>query len=68
MNFKIKIEGMRCAHCENIIKESVKKIKGVKDIDINLKNKEAILYLKRNVINTVIKTINELGYKAYYLQ
>jgi copper chaperone len=45
--YTIKIEGMKCEHCAKKVSDSLKHIKGVKKVDINLDEKMAIV--KANV-------------------
>jgi len=59
----IKIEGMKCEHCANSVKNALEKIDNVKSVKVNLKSNEAVISYNKNIdINIVKEKINELGY------
>ena len=61
---RIGIEGMRCGHCVNHVKEALTEdIQGVKIIDVSLENKCATVEVDNNVSDEHIKAvISDLGY------
>jgi len=60
------IEGMHCVSCANIIEKEVKKLPGIKSININLTAAKGRLIFDRAKINEndIIKTIKHAGYNA----
>ena len=65
MEKRVKIEGMKCEGCANRVKNAISDLKGVKKIDVNLSNKEAIITYKKELSNDDITTIiNNLGFKV----
>ena len=60
----IYIPDMMCDKCVTKISSSLKKIKGLKNIEVNLKDKKA--YYNNNGVNkdTIIKEIKRIGYKV----
>jgi len=57
------IEGMTCSHCEESVKKSLLKIKGINDVSTNLSTGK-IEYSGNSQLNDeVIKAIESLGYK-----
>jgi mercuric ion binding protein len=68
--FKVKIEGMTCKMCVIAIKKSLKDIKGVKKVNISLKNGSAVIETKDNVKSEeILKAIQKAGmYKGTILK
>ena len=59
----VKIEGMKCEGCANRVKNSLKELKGIKKIDVNLSDKEAIITYKKELSNDDInRKITALGF------
>lgn len=60
----INVEGMSCSHCVNAIKNSVGKIDGVKDVEVDLGNKSVTVeFDPSNVtVETIKDTIEDEGY------
>ena len=59
------IEGMSCGHCSKRVEEALKNVKGVKSIEVNLEEKKAIVVLKVDIENEVLKSIIEdIGFKV----
>lgn len=60
----VKVDGMMCVHCAGRVKEALKKIENVKDVDVNLDKKEVSITYKNSLDFEKVKiVINELGYK-----
>jgi uncharacterized membrane protein YraQ (UPF0718 family)/copper chaperone CopZ len=56
-----KAEGMHCEHCKNSVIASLKKINGIKSVEVDLKN--GIIYVDGNVEEAKIKdAVNSLGF------
>lgn len=64
MQLNIKIGGMTCAGCVSSIENSVRKIKGVKDIRVDLEEQKATVIYDggANVIKDIVSTISRKGY------
>ena len=61
----VKIDGMKCEGCANRVKNSIKELKGVKKIDVNLSDKEAIITYKKELSNDDInRKITALGFSV----
>lgn len=62
MKKKIMIEGMSCNHCVNHVKNALSDIQGIDNVEVNLKEKFAIIE-GSEVSNDVIKNeIEDVGY------
>lgn len=56
-----KVDGMHCEHCKNSVIASLKKIDGIKSVEVDLKN--GIIYVEGNVEEAKIKdAVNSLGF------
>ena len=65
MEKRVKIEGMKCEGCANRVKNAISDLKGVKKIDVNLSNKEAIITYKKELSNDDInRKISALGFSV----
>lgn len=61
---RIEIEGMTCSNCEGHVKEELGKIKGVKNINVSAKNKEATLKVEEEVSEEDLKNaVETAGYE-----
>lgn len=60
------IEGMTCASCVARIENKLKKVNGIKIVNVNLATEKAYIEYDSNLvkINSVKKTIEEIGYKV----
>lgn len=68
MSKKIIIEGMSCMHCVNHVKNALIEIDGVKDAEVNLKEKYALAY-GDNISNDEIKgEIEDAGYEVISIE
>lgn len=57
------IEGMRCAHCSQRIQKVLEKIVGVKSVQVDLKDKKAVLVFTSAVPNEIVCTaVERAGY------
>lgn len=65
MKTVIKIEGMRCKHCEAHVTDTLKNFDGIDSVKVSLKNKEAIIKHKNPIENETIKNlISSIGYEV----
>jgi len=61
----IKIDGMSCMHCVKKVEDALKKVKGIKQVEVNLEEKKATVTMKQEVSNEELKnTIEDLGYNV----
>lgn len=64
MTKTLKIEGMMCKHCVMHVKEALSKVDGVKDVNVSLENKNAVVELDKDVDDSVFKeVIKKAGYE-----
>jgi len=54
---------MTCNHCVDSVRKSLKKIKGIKDIDIDLATGRLLYSGSEGIRKNVEKSILSLGYK-----
>lgn len=65
MKKTLKIEGMMCAHCVAHVKSALQKVDGVKDVEVSLENKTAVVTLSSDVNNDVLKSaVTNEGYEV----
>jgi len=59
------IEGMSCGHCSKRVEEALKSVKGVKSVQVNLETKNAVVILKTDVENEILKTaVEDAGFSV----
>lgn len=65
-----KISGMTCVNCQRTIEIGLKKLKGIKEVDVSLILERAIVSFDENTLTKedIIKKIDELGYKASVIE
>lgn len=63
---RIKIEGMMCGHCQKSVTDAISSIKGVSEVNVNLKDKQATVTYDPKKTNTdaIKAAIVNAGYKA----
>ncbi|MCE7742227.1 MAG: heavy-metal-associated domain-containing protein [Candidatus Heimdallarchaeota archaeon] len=63
---KLNIEGMTCGHCQMTVANALKKISGVKEVEVNLETNSAKILFKPGKTNDekLIKAVEAAGYKA----
>ncbi len=65
MKKRITIEGMSCGHCVGHITEALKEVCGVKEVWVNLDEKNAVVELAHDVEDNKLKdAVSEAGYDA----
>lgn len=63
MKKKILIEGMTCEHCVRHIREALSEIEGVVNVEVSLKENQAIVETNLDVADQVLReAIEELEY------
>ncbi|UKI14885.1 MAG: heavy-metal-associated domain-containing protein [Clostridiales bacterium] len=56
---------MMCAHCVAHVKSALQKVDGVKDVEVSLENKTAVVTLTSDVSNDVLKSaVTNEGYEV----
>ncbi|MCL1827120.1 MAG: heavy-metal-associated domain-containing protein [Candidatus Cloacimonetes bacterium] len=61
----IKIEGMSCGHCSSLVKESLLKLQGVKDVTVSLEEKHAVIVFTQDFSrDKAIEVITDLGFEV----
>ena len=59
------IEGMNCGHCSKRVEEALKSVKGVKSVQVNLETKNAVVALKTDVENEILKSaVEDVGFEV----
>ena len=66
MNGSIKVNGMMCEHCKKKVEKTLKSIKGVKKIKVDLESKIVSFVFKENKvdINVIKQSIINQGYEV----
>ncbi|MGB9132475.1 MAG: heavy-metal-associated domain-containing protein [Methanosarcina sp.] len=61
----LKIEGMACDHCVIRVGRAIASVKGVIEVDVNLKRKEAVVNFEesRTDMEKIKAAVREAGYK-----
>jgi len=63
---KLKIEGMHCASCAGNVEKGLKKVKGVKEVNVSVMTNKAIVQVEDSVKEEDLKkAIAFVGYKAF---
>lgn len=63
MKKQINIEGMSCGHCVKHVEEALREVNGVAEVAVDLKAKNAIVTLGRDVADSELKNaVEEAGY------
>lgn len=55
----IYIDGMQCNHCKMTVEKALEAINGIKKVEVNLANKNAIIELEKDVNDSEIKEVIE---------
>lgn len=62
---KLNIEGMKCEGCENRIKNSLKLLDNIEEVNCSYAQKEVMIYATKEIdVNEVKKTIEDLGFEV----
>ena len=63
------IEGMQCNHCKMAVEEALKQIDGIEEVQVELEQKKAVVYLSKPIEETKIKDkINEIGFEVIKIE
>jgi len=62
----LEVEGMSCSHCVNSIKNAVGALKGVADVEVDLKQKKVTIKYTAELlsIQNLKETIEDQGYEV----
>lgn len=68
MKVKFDVLGMSCASCQSHVDKAVRKLNGVKDVNVNLLSNSMVVNFdeKECNIDNIIKAVSEAGYQAIY--
>lgn len=59
----LSIEGMSCGHCTSRVEKALNELEGVKVVSVSVEDKNAVIELKENITDEVLKeTIEEIGF------
>ena len=63
---KMSIDGMVCSACQSSVKKTIKGLNGVKDVEVSLENRNAIVTFYPNVIraDSIQNAVNKGGFTA----
>lgn len=65
----ITINGMSCSHCVKHVKEALEGLDGVRNVDVNLNSKTAVIEAALNVKDDDIKTaVDDAGYEVVKIE
>lgn len=63
MRKKLLVEGMSCMHCVKHVEDALKEIKGVSDVKVDLKGKNALVDMDESVTDEQLKSaVEDAGY------
>ena len=66
---KITIEGMHCASCGGNVEDSLKKIKGVKEVRVSVMTHKGIIEAEDTVSEEDLKAaVSKVGYKVVKIE
>ena len=60
----LNVEGMMCMHCAAKVENGLKAVKGVKGVAVDLKSKTVTVTVTECDTDTLVDTVNSLGFKA----
>lgn len=64
MSIKLTIPKIKCMGCVNTVKNALIEMKGVENVDIDLKSKEVLISTSGVDEETIRKILKEIGYPA----
>ncbi len=70
MRIDFKIKGMHCRSCEKLIENTIKKIEGVKKVEVNYEIEKGKVEFDSNKTNSeeIFKIINLKGYDCRFIE
>jgi len=64
MEKEILIEGMSCSHCSESVKKALSKIEGVKEVNVDLNKKIAVVDADNVDDDVLAGAVNDAGFEA----
>ena len=64
MEKEILIEGMSCSHCSESVKKALSKVSGVKDVNVDLDKKIAVVDVDNVDDSALADAVKEAGFDA----
>ena len=65
MKKTIMVEGMMCMHCVKHVNDALEKVDGVKNVDVNLEEKNAVVTMDEEVSDEALtKVVVDAGYEV----
>lgn len=63
---KMSIDGMVCSACQSSVKKTIKGLDGIKEVEVSLKNRNAIVIYYPNIIKpeAIQQAVNKGGFTA----
>lgn len=61
---KLTIEGMHCASCASNVERSLKKVKGVKEVNVSLMTHKCFVEAENANKDEIKKAVEKVGYKV----
>lgn len=59
----IKVDGMMCEHCREHVRKALASVKGVKDVEVSLEDKQAVVTLTKDINDQILMdAVIEAGY------
>ena len=63
MTKTMKVDGMMCQHCVAHVKKALEGVEGVKQADVNLETKSAVIHMDQEIANDILnKAVEDAGY------
>ena len=65
MQKKLSIEGMSCNHCVMHVKNALRDVEGVRQVEVSLKDKSAVIELIQDVSDIDLRNaVSDAGYEV----
>ena len=63
MTKTMKVDGMMCQHCVAHVKKALECVEGVKQADVDLETKSAVIHMDQEIANDILnKAVEDAGY------
>ena len=61
---KFNITGMTCSSCSSHVEKAVRKLKGIKDVNVNLLSNSMVVVYNENILSNdnIIQAVKNAGY------
>ncbi len=63
-SIKLKINGMTCSHCVQTVSNALKRVSGVRSVEVSLKTGQADIYGDDLRLESLIQAVEKVGYSA----